>query len=376
MTTPRILVVDDEPAMLRTVERVLAPTYAVVTAWDHVEASARARSERIDLAIVDVRMPEVDGFEIVSRLREVQPEIDVIFMTGIIHELDAQLIRAIRERAFYFIQKPFDREVLLTLVARCLELRRLEVENREYVATLESQLEAARAFQHSLLPEPNVAVGGVELSARCESSEALGGDLYDHVTDREGRLAFVVADVSGHGVSAAMLVGVVKSAFRDTRESAYAPQRVVQKISSAIRSFDDGRFVTVFCGRFDAAGTEFEYVNAGHPGGRLKRAAGGKRPSLPLTGPMISPAFPDTEWSSDVVRLEPGDEVLVYTDGLSEARGGDGEMFGPERLLRVFDASTRHGSAVIDELFAAVREHEGGRPPEDDQTVVTLRRPT
>ncbi len=373
MRSPRVLVVDDEPAMLRTVERVLEPRYEVVTAWDHREALLCVKEHQIDLAIVDVRMPEVDGFEIVSRLRAVNPGLDVIFMTGIVHELDAQLIRAIRERAFYFIQKPFDREVLLTLVARCLELRRLEGENREYVRMLESQLAEARAFQRSLLPPAERVVNGLELVARCESSEALSGDFYDYVTNRKGELAFLVADVSGHGVSAAMLVGVVKSAFRDAREDGYAPRRVVQKISSAIRSFDDGRFVTVFCGRFDADGRVLEYVNAGHPAALVKRGPSGEK-AMSLTGPMISPAFPDMEWASDTVTLQAGDQVLMYTDGLSEGRGTDGELFGVQRLRECFEASDKAGAALIDALFGAVRAFEGGRPASDDQTIVALRR--
>ena len=124
----RTLLVDDEPLALRRMEILLSrrPLIDVIgTCRDGQEALKLIEEMNPDLVVLDIRMPGRDGFELQKDLRAVQPELDVIFMTGAVHELDAQLIRAIRERAFYFIQKPFDRDVLLTLVERCLELRRL-----------------------------------------------------------------------------------------------------------------------------------------------------------------------------------------------------------------------------------------------------------
>ena len=97
-------------------------------------------------------MPEMDGFQLMEELQSLDPELEVIFMTGSIHEIDAKLIKAIRKDAFYFLQKPFDRGVLLTLVERCLELKRLDRENREHQLRMERELGDARAFQQSLLP--------------------------------------------------------------------------------------------------------------------------------------------------------------------------------------------------------------------------------
>ncbi len=102
-------------------------------------------------------------------------------MTGSVRELDAQLIRALREKAFYFLQKPFDREVLQTLVERCLDLRRLEKENQRHLKRLEQELAEARAFQQSLLPPEQGWVGGVSVAARYLPSSELGGDFYDYV---------------------------------------------------------------------------------------------------------------------------------------------------------------------------------------------------
>jgi len=102
-------------------------------------------------------------------------------MTGSVRELDAQLTRALREKAFYFLQKPFDREVLQTLVGRCLDLRRLEKENQRHLKRLEQELAEARAFQQSMLPPEQGWVGGISIAARYQPSAELGGDFYDYV---------------------------------------------------------------------------------------------------------------------------------------------------------------------------------------------------
>src|SRR5262244_3772634 len=113
---PRVLVVDDEAGILRATERILGPTCSVAVAQRAADAMEQAAKAEPDLVICDIRMPEMDGFTLVERLRARHPGIDVIFMTGSHTEPDAHLVRAIRSDAFYFIQKPFERQVLSTLV--------------------------------------------------------------------------------------------------------------------------------------------------------------------------------------------------------------------------------------------------------------------
>ena len=119
----RILVVDDEPGMLRAVERLLAADYNVVCCRSPTESLERARTFAPEIALLDIRMPEMSGFDLMDRLEHVCRDLYVIFMTGSMSQLDANLIRTIRSKAFYFIQKPFERELLLTLVERCAQQR-------------------------------------------------------------------------------------------------------------------------------------------------------------------------------------------------------------------------------------------------------------
>ena len=183
-----------------------------------------------DLAFIDIRMPELDGFELMTRLKSQLPELDIILMTGSVDDLDEKLVRALRSPAFYFIQKPFDRDVLSALVERCLELRWRREQHRQTVERLEKEMAEARAFQQSLLPEREKVVNGLAICCRYTPCARLGGDLYDYAAVESGETALLIADVSGHGVSAAMLTGVVKSAFHASRADGFDPLAVVHRV--------------------------------------------------------------------------------------------------------------------------------------------------
>ena len=163
MRTSRILVVDDDPGMLHAVERVLGASHHVIGTTSPRDALMKAAAVNPDLAIIDIRMPELDGFELMTRLKAQFAELDIILMTGSIDDLDEKLVRALRSPAFYFIQKPFDRDVLWTLVQRCLELRWRREQHRQNVERLETEMAEARAFQQSLLPDSEAVVNGLAI---------------------------------------------------------------------------------------------------------------------------------------------------------------------------------------------------------------------
>jgi sigma-B regulation protein RsbU (phosphoserine phosphatase) len=365
----RILVVDDEPGMQRAVARVLEAGFDVHCAGSSAEALQRAEALAPDLAILDVRMPGLDGFELMRCLKGALPDLDVILMTGSVAETDRKLVAAIRGGAFYFLQKPFDRDVLLTLVERCLELRRLADENRRQVVRLERVLVEARAFQASLLPAPRARIGPLELDARHVPCEALCGDLYDYAACGRAAVAFLVADVSGHGASAAMLTGVVKSSFQSCREEEFAPEAVVQRVAAGIRTFGANRFVTVVCGRLDAEAGRLDYVNAGHP--PALSWCGEEEPvRLEPTGPLISPVLAGP-WERRTCRVAAGSCLLLCTDGVTETAGPDG-WFGLDGLTAAVRRAARGGPALLDQVVRDVERFSQGRPIEDDLTLMTV----
>ena len=368
MTRVRILAVDDEPGMLRAIERVLGAAHDVTVSGSSREALARAAAIPPELAILDIRMPELDGFELMERLVARHPGIDVILMTGSVDDQDEKLVRAIRGAAFYFIQKPFDREVLRTLVDRCVELRRQREDNRRYVQRLERELAAARTFQQGLLPEAEAIAGGVRICCRHTASSELGGDLYDYACDRSGRTALLIADVAGHGAAAAMLTAVVKSAFRACEPDDYDPLAVTERVRGSVAAFGEERFVTLIAMQIAPRDGTLSYVNAGHPAGLLWNA-GGRLERLAATGLLISPALPYLGWERVVVPLAPGDHVLLFTDGVTDALFR--EMDGEPRMRTAIEQHMAGGAGLLDAILADIRRHRPHRAPEDDMTLLT-----
>jgi sigma-B regulation protein RsbU (phosphoserine phosphatase) len=364
----RILVVDDESGMVRAVERVLAGAHDVLGSRSSPEALVAARRCEPDLVILDVRMPEIDGFELMARLKAEHPGVDIIVMTGSLDDLDQKLIRAIRGRAFYFIQKPFDREVLQTLVDRCLELRWRRLEGRQHVERLERELADARAFQQGLLPPPDMAIDRLAVSCRYESCVELGGDLCDYVSIGPGRIAVLVADVMGHGVSAAMLTGVVKSAFRAASPEGYEPRAMVQRLWSNMDAFGSERFVTLIAAVVSVDQRRVDYVNAGHPAALLwtrdRRVT-----RLTSTGPLVSPALRDCAWEQRSVPFGPGDLLFLYTDGVSDAFAEGDE----EAIVELIRQHPRADATLLDAVMERVREESGGQPQPDDLTLLSVR---
>jgi phosphoserine phosphatase RsbU/P len=379
MPRPRVVVVDDEAGVLRMIDRVLAPQCEVHAFRRPTQALAVAGEESFDLGILDIQMPEMDGFELMAQLGNIQPHLDVILMTGSVDERDARLVRAIREKAFFFLTKPFDREVLLTLVHRCLDAHRLDAENRAHVLRLEHELRAAQVFQLSLLPERSASRGGLEVALLYEPCSELCGDYCDYVL-RDGEPgALIVADVAGHGAPAAMFAGMIKQAFRGAEAESYAPGVILQRILTASRIFGDSKHLTAMCVRIQPGSKTLEYVNAGHPPGLLLRKDG-TMACLESSAPLIHPSLPEWSWEQRVTGIGKGDQLLLYTDGLLEALSVSGEEFGLERLERTLHRLTggtarpeADGSSLLRGIREELSAFTEGRPLADDLTLLLAR---
>jgi len=371
MRAARIMVVDDEPGMLRAVDRVLGKDHHVVGTRLSRDALSMASEFHPELAIVDIRMPDLDGFELMAQLKTRLSGLDVILMTGSVDDLDDKLVRAIRSPAFYFIQKPFDRDVLRTLVDRCLELRWRREEHRLNLQRLETEMAEARAFQQSLLPEREKVVNRVAVCCRYTPSSTLGGDLYDYAATSTGQTALLVADVCGHGVSAAMLTGIVKSSFHASHVDGFEPLAVVQRVAMGLAAFSPDRFVTLVAALISPEERQLRYVNAGHPPVALWGRTREPR-WLGSTGPLVSPVLTDATWEEAVVPIHEDDHLLLYTDGISDALADD-DGRAEARFSTVIDGASEGGAGLLDTILAAVHGELAGQPQPDDLTLLTAK---
>lgn len=370
-----ILVVEDEPGMLRAVRRILAARHEVIPAQRATEATERLREHDFDIAIVDVQLPDGDGFEVTREIHRLQPGVDVILMTGSTSRQDQKIFQALEQDVFYFLFKPFDRRVLIALVERCLRLRHLQEENRLHLERLARDQAKAREIQLGLLPSTPLERGGWRVNAHFEPADEVSGDLYAvEPCGETGGLSILVVDVVGHGLPAALYAGMLRSTFDAARRLDPGPSAVYDRLFESLDVFASNRGATLFYGWLQPDG-HLRYCNAGHPPALLQRSdSPADLKYLSSTGPKLFPApvvraLPRT---SGEVKLEPGDRLLLYTDGLTEALSPDHREMGLEGV----ETAVREAPAakILGHLLARFQNHCDGRPVEDDVTVVLVER--
>ena len=267
----------------------------------------------------------------------------------------------------------------LNLLVRSLEQMRMRAEIAELHDRLDAELGEVAAVQRSLLPAALPTAPGWEFAAHYEPSAAAGGDYYDHRLFADGRLGLVVADVSGHGAGAAVVMAMMRTAMAANRLASEGPHDVVRHVNSILYDgLRPGTFVTALFIALDTETGACTQASAGHPAPRLVRA-GSNAVETPEANTCIPLGImPDTDAAGDPTgfTLGPGDRMLLFTDGINEARSPGGELFGMDRLDGVLAAGDpdEPAEATLERIMSAVRAHEAGEPRADDQCALLARR--
>ena len=231
-------------------------------------------------------------------------------------------------------------------------------------------------LQRSLLPPEPPRVPGYRVAVDYATSARAGGDYYDFFPLPDGRLGVLVADASGHGTPAAVLMAMTRVLLRTAEESLAPPDRVLVDLNRQLaRTIPSARFVTACYAVLEPAAGGFEYALAGHNPPLLVSGAAGRIDTLDAAdGPPLG-VFEDAAFERRVARLEVGDTIVLYTDGWTEAMDAEGRMFGEDRLRTVvLEAADLPADAMRDRLVEALGRHLGATPPADDRTLVLLRR--
>jgi sigma-B regulation protein RsbU (phosphoserine phosphatase) len=242
------------------------------------------------------------------------------------------------------------------------------------LAGMEKEMGLARTIQASLLPQSSPKVPGVELAGICLPCRNVGGDYYDMIALPGGKAAILIADVSGHNVGAALMMAVSRAALRAEIDRSVEPEEILSRANRLLDA-DLARselFVSVFLGIYDPASGTLAYASAGHNPAMLRRAAGGAVESLDAEGILLGVAG-DFVFERRTVKLAEGDVVLLYTDGLTEARDAGGSMFEEERLQAAFVEASDLPTAQIPRALIAAVDGFTAASPADDRTAAVLR---
>ncbi len=238
---------------------------------------------------------------------------------------------------------------------------------------LQHELELARRIQTRLLPAAPPTLPALQVAATNAMSEQVGGDYYDFVPLTDGRIGIAIADVSGHGVGAALLMSSVKAALVSSAAVDSTPCGVTERVNRLLEaSMEPGKFVTFFFAALDPVTLRMEYVNAGHPSPLLLRADG----SLEKLeeGGFILGIMPDAAYSQGTVTLAPGDTLALFTDGVTEAEAPDKSLYDEARVVELLRREQgRDAATVLERLVDDIRTWEGGRAAADDLTAIVIR---
>jgi sigma-B regulation protein RsbU (phosphoserine phosphatase) len=327
-----VLVVDDEPGMRYMARRVFEHRFDVMDAGSGEEALELLEHHEFNFAVVDVSLPGLSGLKLLTRIKEHRPDIDVVVMTGSASDPDEALEDAIRRKAFFFLRKPVPMTVLETLADRIVENQVLSEQLDDQLKTLQKDLEAARIFQKRLLPPENWTGHRIEVGSRYVASDRLSGDFLDCWTLPDGGTALLIADVMGHGPSAAMATGMIKSQVQRLTENLEAPGAVLSALEDDFSRHQIRGFLTTFL-IFDRPDRGvLQYAGAGHPSARLRVGSDGDVVQLHSDGLPLNTVYGVVTRQSTEIERVPGSRILLHTDGYSEATGRGGQLFDEPRL--------------------------------------------
>lgn len=376
----RVLIVDDletnRDLLARRVSRLGHETGFAANGFAALE---ELRASPWDMVLLDITMPEMDGYEALRQIKA-DPALShlPVIMVSAVDEIDS-VVRCIELGADDFLSKPFNPVLLRARIESSLNKKRLEDQKQATLRALARELDIGRRIQTGFLPSSLPQLEGWQLAAHCEPARQVGGDFYDALRLRDGRLAITVADVCDKGVGAALYMALFRSLLRTSLLQAMMSDdshamlvRTVTFTNDYIASEHgrDSMFATIFIALLEPSNGMLHWINAGHEAPILWRADGGFK-RLPPSGPAVG-MLHGMEYGVRTDTMRPGDLLVGFSDGICDALGASGP-FGEGRILEPPPTSATDAHEVVDTLLRRVREHAGGQAQQDDITLLALR---
>jgi len=394
-----LLIVDDAADNLALLNHVLKDTYRIKSALDGERALAlAANSPGPDLILLDIVMPGIDGFEVCRRLKAdpATADIPVIFLTSRSQVEDEQL--GFDVGGVDYLLKPISPPIVLARVRTHLQAKTVrdflrdqnaflegEVKRRTHevlaaaemkarYAGLQQELEVARRMQASILPTVWRGHPAADISAVMIPAKEVGGDFFDYFLVDPDHVGVVVADVCGKGVPAAFFMAITRTLLRAHSSFLKQPAECLTRLNAHLEAENEQMmFVTLIYGVLDLRNGEFTYANAGHNPPLHCRAGRGIE-TLPAVEGMALAITPDAGLTEGRTRLQAGDTLFLFTDGVTEAVNGEHCLFSDQRLVDTLaGVPTGEAAAMFtEEVVTAVRVFTRGTQQSDDITCLAL----
>ncbi len=369
----RVLVVDDVKANVDMLVEALRGEYKLSVALGGEQALRAVEKNPPDLLLLDIVMPEVDGYEVCRRLRAdpATRELPVMFLSSLEDVKDKA--KGFELGANDYLTKPFE---ILEVKARVRSLLKAKAYADAIREAQERDLAIAREIQLGLLPSElsERAKGtGFDVHAIIEPARHVGGDLFEVLRVSDDRLVVAVGDVCGKGITAALFMAVAVTLLRTLARQFEAPDEILRRLNDELAAQNPrNMFVTMSC--LDVrAGGRVTCANAGHDTALLVGSTA-PRPIFPSTGTVLG-LFPGQNYVSESVELAPGETLMLYTDGVTEAADPGQSFFGDERLHACFaEGAGETATDSVDRLLRHVRAFAAGAAQSDDITILALRR--
>jgi sigma-B regulation protein RsbU (phosphoserine phosphatase) len=371
-----ILVVDDAPANLQAVRSILKDDFLIRVATSGAKALDLVKTKpQPDLILLDVTMPEMDGYEVCAILKATPEarDIPVIFLTGKTEADDET--KGFEVGAVDYIHKPFSPAVVKARVHTHLVLREAREQLARQLLYINNELEIAREIQLSILPQQIPRIKGLEITARYLPMSSVAGDFYDFIVVDEKHVGILVADVSGHGLPAALIASMLQVVLAAQFAHASDPGRVLAGLDQALRGKFQHHFVTAVYVFVDIEKKSMSYAGAGHPPILLWRTSTQSASEVVENGLPLG-LLPDASYSVRQIQVEPGDKAVLYTDGILETESPSEQEFGID-LFKGFLQSNHilradlFADSLLDEL-SSWSEHPKGQGQRDDITFLTI----
>ncbi len=383
-----ILVIDDNDDDLVLMRRLLGKSgYSVVVADGGEEGLARMKADSPDAVLVDYRMPGMDGYEVSRRIKadEANRNIPVLILTGA--DSSENMVAGLDAGADDFVTKSADVEVILARLRALLrvkkyqdQLRRLYDELKEKSdeimalnQRLNKDLQFARKVQEALLPPSQFEACGVEIRSSYLPSETLSGDFYDYFQSGDSLLIFV-ADVSGHGLPAAILTSLLKSYLHSESERLTSTATFMSELNEFLCSASlPSQYATGLLLKFDRESGTMRFSNAAHPPFLLYRCERGTVEPFEFPGHMLG-AIEGVSFEENTFELGNGDMIFAYSDGLTDRITPDGEFYSTDRIAEILvESSTEDLSVIHQRIFTDVTSFSQTEELKDDVAMVLMR---